>query len=46
MEAGELIHTVLLVEPLTYWTADHSMGFVAHSIQFLADGVPVQNLFA
>ena len=46
MEAGELLHTVLLVEPLTYWTADHSMGYIAHGIQFLADGVPVQRFLA
>lgn len=40
-EVGQLMHTVLLVEPATYWTAEHGMRPVSHAINFLSRGVDV-----
>lgn len=41
VETGRLIHTVLLVEPATHWTADHGMKPIAGAIDLLARGVDV-----
>ena len=41
VETGRLMHTVLLVEPATHWTAANHLRPVAGAIDFLARGVDI-----
>jgi hypothetical protein len=39
VEAGELIHTVTLVDPMIHWAHDKGLDTIAGGLQTLSDGV-------